>query len=87
MRELSHLIQRLLIATGGGEITVEHVHEWATTKTIDTPHQLPHYDGTLSQQVSQFEKDIIRQTIEECGNQVEAAKILGVHQSTLSRKL
>ncbi|NNK58132.1 MAG: hypothetical protein HKP44_12555, partial [Desulfofustis sp.] len=29
----------------------------------------------------------IRQTIEECGNQVEAAKILGVHQSTLSRKL
>ena len=87
VRELSHLIQRLLIVTGGGEITVEHVHEWATTKTKDTPNQLPHYDGTLSQQVSQFEKDIIQQTIEECGSQAEAAKILGVHQSTLSRKL
>lgn len=87
VRELSHLIQRLLIVTGGGEITVEHVHEWATTKTKGTPNQLPHYDGTLSQQVSQFEKDIIQQTVEECGSQAEAAKILGVHQSTLSRKL
>lgn len=87
VRELSHLIQRLLIVTGGGEITAEHVHEWAPTKTIDTPNRLPRYDGTLSQQVSQFEKDIIKQTIEECGSQVAAAKILGVHQSTLSRKL
>ncbi len=86
-RELSHHIQRLLIVTGGGEITVKHVHEWANTKIKDTPNQLPHYDGTLSQQVSQFEKDIIQQTIEECGSQAEAAKILGVHQSTLSRKL
>ena len=87
VRELSHLIQRLLIATGGGNITVAHVREWATTKTKDTPDRLPHYDGTLSQQVSQFERDIIQHTIEECGSQVEAAKILGVHQSTLSRKL
>ncbi len=87
VRELSHLIQRLLIATGGGEITVEHVLEWAATKTPDTPSKLPRYDGTLSQQVSQFEREIIRQTVEECGSQVEAAKILGVHQSTLSRKL
>ncbi|MBT6611928.1 MAG: hypothetical protein HOB38_07475, partial [Deltaproteobacteria bacterium] len=29
----------------------------------------------------------IEKTIEESGSQVEAAKILGVHQSTLSRKL
>jgi len=87
VRELSHLIQRLLIVTGGGEITVEHVHEWATTKTKDTPNELSHYDGTLRQRVSQFEKDTITQTIEEYGSQAEAAKILGVHQSTLSRKL
>ena len=87
VRELSHLIQRLLIATGGGKITAEHVHEWATTKTKETPNQLSHYDGTLRHRVSQFEKDIIQQTIEECGSQAEAAKILGVHQSTLSRKL
>ena len=87
VRELSHLIQRLLIGTGGGKITVEDIREWATTETEDSPHQLPHYEGTLSQQVSQFEKEIIQQTIEECGSQAEAAKILGVHQSTLSRKL
>ena len=87
VRELSHLIQRLLIGTGGGKITVEDIREWATTETKDAPHQLPHYEGTLSQQVSQFEKEIIQQTIEECGSQAEAAKILGVHQSTLSRKL
>ena len=87
VRELSHLIQRLLIGTGGGKITVEDIHEWATTETKDAPSQLPHFDGTLSQQVSQFEKDIIQRTIEECGSQAEAAKILGVHQSTLSRKL
>ena len=87
VRELSHLIQRLLIVTGGGEVTAEHVIEWANTSTQNAPKQLPHYDGTLSQQVSQFEKDIILQTIEECGSQAEAAKILGTHQSTLSRKL
>jgi len=87
VRELSHLIQRLLIVTGGGEITVEHIDKWATTKTEDTPNELSHYEGTLSQRVSQFEKDVIEKTIEESGSQVEAAKILGVHQSTLSRKL
>ena len=87
VRELSHLIQRLLIATGGGEITVEHVHEWSTPESKDTPSYLPHYEGSLSEQVSQFEKDIIQKTIEECGSQAAAAKILGVHQSTLSRKL
>jgi len=87
VRELSHLIQRLLITTGGGRITADHVHEWTTAKTIDIPNRLQRYGGTLSQQVSQFEKDIIKKTIEECGSQAEAAKILGVHQSTLSRKL
>ena len=87
VRELSHLIQRLLIVTGGGDITGDHIHEWATAQTIDTPNHLPHYAGTLRQRISQFEKDIIQQTIEECGSQAEAAKILGVHQSTLSRKL
>lgn len=87
VRELSHLIQRLLIVTGGGKIKAEHVREWATTTTQAKTTPLPPYPRTLSQQVSQFEKDIISQTIERCGSQAEAAKILGVHQSTLSRKL
>jgi transcriptional regulator with PAS, ATPase and Fis domain len=87
IRELSHLVQRLLIVTGGGEIRAEHVHQWSATKTDGPQDRVPHYDGTLRQRISQFEKDIIKKTIEECGSQAEAAKILGVHQSTLSRKL
>jgi len=87
VRELSHLIQRLLIVTGGGEINAGHVHAWAAAQAPDAQSRLPRYEGTLSQQVSRFEQDLIRQTIAECGSQVEAAKILGVHQSTLSRKL
>ncbi|BHH84594.1 sigma-54 interaction domain-containing protein [Desulforhopalus sp. 52FAK] len=87
VRELSLLIQRLLIVTGGGEINASHVQEWATTKEDDTPQIRSQYAGTLNEQVSQFEQDIIKKTIQQCGNQAEAAKILGVHQSTLSRKL
>ncbi len=87
IRELSHLIQRLLIITGGGKIRAEHVHQWAVTQTEAPSNHLPRYTGTLRQQIAQFEKDIIQMTIEECGSQTEAAKILGVHQSTLSRKL
>ncbi|THB77488.1 MAG: PAS domain-containing protein [Desulfobulbaceae bacterium] len=87
VRELSHLIQRLLIVTGGGEILKAHVQEWTTHESKGTSDLVPVYRGTLSQQISQFEKDLIRKTIEESGSQVEAAKILGVHQSTLSRKL
>ena len=87
VRELSLLVQRLLIATGGGDITAEHVMEWSSLEEPAESPEKPKYSGTLSQQVSQFEKDIIQQTIVQCGSQAEAAKLLGVHQSTLSRKL
>ena len=87
VRELSLLIQRLLIVTGGGEIKASDVREWSVAQITAETSSLPNYSGTLSQQVSQFERDIIKQTIIKCGSQAEAAKILGVHQSTLSRKL
>lgn len=87
VRELSLLIQRLLIVTGGGEIQASHVEEWSATKKDRTAQIGSNYSGTLSEQVSQFERDIIGKTIHQCGSQAEAAKKLGVHQSTLSRKL
>lgn len=87
VRELSHLIQRLIIVTGGGEIRGEHVREWAKIAVQPEITPQPHYSGTLSEQVAQFERHIIRQTIQRCRSQAEAAKVLGVHQSTLSRKL
>lgn len=87
VRELSLLIQRLLIATGGGEITREHVREWSSIDNQKEDACSKQYTGSLSEQVTQFEQDIIRETIAKCGSQAEAAKQLGVHQSTLSRKL
>ncbi|WP_028584937.1 sigma-54 interaction domain-containing protein [Desulfogranum mediterraneum] len=88
VRELSHLIQRLLIVAEGGLISAQLVRSWADTSGQPAPEgELAATAGTLSQQVAQFERKLIRQTIQQCGSQQEAAKLLGVHQSTLSRKL
>lgn len=87
VRELSFLIQRLIIVTGGGQIDAEHVQQWVTDEIPAGSTSYPSYFGNLSQQVAQFERDLIKKTIAEYGNQVEAARVLGVHQSTLSRKL
>lgn len=87
VRELSHLMQRLVIVTAGGSIEDHHVREWAKTTMGSNDNDKIRYTGTLSEQVSQFERDVITQTIKRCGSQAQAAKELGVHQSTLSRKL
>ncbi len=86
IRELSYLIQRLLIVADGGKITAQHVRSWAESDTRPNSNNTTAYSGTLAEQVSQFERDLIWQTIQDCGNQEKAAKVLGVHQSTLSRK-
>ncbi|PID44426.1 MAG: AAA family ATPase [Proteobacteria bacterium] len=88
IRELSHLIQRLIIITDGGEITAQHVRSWSedSIQAKTTPDQNC-FSGTLAEQVKQFERQIIAKAVNHYGSQEKAAKVLGVHQSTLSRKL
>ncbi|MCP4119143.1 MAG: AAA domain-containing protein [Desulfobacteraceae bacterium] len=87
VRELSHLIQRLIIVAEQGCIDTDHVREWAEISVRYEISDTGVYSGTLSEQVSQFERDLIRKTVRRCGNQEKAAKELGMHQSTLSRKM
>ncbi len=88
IRELSHLIQRLIIITDGGEITRQHVRAWSedSIRAKTEPDKVS-FSGTLAEQVRQFERQLIAKTVTHYGSQEEAAKVLGVHQSTLSRKL
>lgn len=87
VRELSHLIQRLIIVAEQGRITAQHVRKWTDVVPFGESMGVGAYTGTLNEQVVQFQKDVIRKTIQRCGSQEKAAKALGVHQSTLSRKL
>lgn len=87
VRELSYLIQRLLIISENGEITAQDVHSWADSENRSNSNVKTTYSGTLVEQVSQFEHNLIHQTIKAYGSQKKAAKALDVHQSTLSRKL
>jgi len=42
----------------------------------------------LEEAVTEFEKKFIKRVLERsCGNQCRAAKVLGIHRNTLSRKI
>ena len=85
IRELENLIERLIVTNGeGGDVTRGHV--LAALSSSGSFHGSS-AAGTLKQQVSAYEREIVLQAVKREGSIRRAAKALGVDHSTLVKKL
>ncbi len=89
VRELENLVELLMVTSSQEAITLrdvpadllQEINPLLRQTLPDTaPARLPGF-------IQRLEAEHIRKLIEECGSQREAARRLGVHQSTISRKL
>ncbi len=85
MRELENEVQRIVIASPPGAF---RVHEEDLHKRIIESTDLDTGSGTLDEQVAQFEKQKIEEALAQMQDNIkQAAEVLGVGRSKLSRKV
>ena len=86
IRELSNLVERVVVLTQAQDIHMEdlpsHVRHPDTNAAVWPGND----DSNLSNAVARTEKEIIFRALRTCGTQRKAARILGIDQSTLARK-
>lgn len=86
VRELENLIKRLVTMTKNSSIELKHLPsklaEMGRTEVISGSETL-----TYLEEIAAFEQKMLSRAIEKYGSQHKAAAILGISQSTLSRKL
>lgn len=101
VRELENLLKRALLLSKSNVITPDLVREEMTTSVTETvshrpndirillPENLSGQDGTLYRNtIEQVEKELIRRVLEAThGNQVRAAKILGISRPMLKERM
>ena len=87
IRELKNVIQRMVVLSNNGEVSVESIPEYilGNSPMLYLENKNP-YD--LQENVSELEKRIIKEAMLKAeGNKVKAAQILNIKRSTLYYKL
>ncbi|WP_194174970.1 sigma-54 interaction domain-containing protein [Desulfofundulus thermobenzoicus] len=94
IRELQNLIERLVVLYPDQEITSEHIFDELSLKgpynflNNGSKRSVAMQNLDLTNIVADFEKDILLKTLKQYGNNMEkAAQALGIHRTTLMRKL
>jgi DNA-binding NtrC family response regulator len=91
IRELKNIIERALIASGGGTILPEHLNLLPGTGVVTSPVQsVPKKDFAdgLPLNLAAAEEMLIQRALDETGGNIaEAARMLGVHRTRIYRKL
>ena len=90
IRELQNVVENLIIMTDGKKIGTDSLPERFRESSGELKFTAPlGQDQSLSLKdaVREVEIQIIRRTLDACGSTREAARILGVNQSTIVRKL
>ena len=89
IRELSNLVQRLLIIGAGNEISLDEVEQALGTQAQQIPSGIPlGYDRPLREAREQFEKAYLEYQLRQHGGSVgKVAKIVGLERTHLYRKL
>ena len=81
IRELENIIERAFVICSGGKIGIEHLPPELTLKDTDMPTDFQTAKNIL-------EARNIEKALEQAGNnKTKAARLLGMHKSTLHRKL
>lgn len=84
VRELSHLIERLVVMTRGEEIVMEDLPSHISSPMASAPDFT---NLSLKEAVTKFEFQLIQEAIGRCGNMRKAAQELKVDPATVTRKL
>jgi transcriptional regulator with PAS, ATPase and Fis domain len=87
IRELSNLIEQLVVLLPGDKIDIEDIPSHIRTGYNKSKNTLLTHGWNLQETVTEIEKDLITRAIENFGSQRKAAEPLGIDHSTLSRKI
>lgn len=90
IRELENTIERLVVTVEDGTIMPDHLPQAiadSVSGTVDLPAIEVRRLLPLKEAVSALENELIRKAYSQYGSSYRAAKALGVHQSTVIRKL
>ena len=85
IRELENLIERIVVTNASVNV-ITRAHVQAALSSNGSFHAGAIPRGTLKQQVSAYEREIVRHAVEREGSIRRAAKVLGVDHSTLVKK-
>lgn len=87
VRELKNVVQRMVVLSNNGEITIEDIPEYILKEGRNIQKKLD-YGMDLEKAIEAVEMEMIREALKRSnGNKQEAAKILNVKRSTLYYKL
>jgi PAS domain S-box-containing protein len=87
VRELQNIVERLVVLTDEEEITLAHLPQPLTPASYDAPGVTVDRIIPLKAATDSVERQLIRMAMEKFSSTVKAAEVLGVAQSTISRKL
>ncbi len=86
VRELENIVERAFVLCGAGKIERAHLPPELTGRPAAAP--APTTGHTIAAQTRTAEAQAIRAALEHCGfNRLAAARALGLHKSTLFRKI
>jgi len=86
VREMSNLVERLVVLTQDDAIQLEDLPEHVRDPRADADDWLESETLNLSHAVASAEKKLLLRALKTCGTQRKAARLLGINQSTLARK-
>jgi len=85
-RELSNLIERMAVMTKAREIKLEDIPQ-TVIESMKVPFSLWKEELTLEKAIQKLESFMIGEAMKKYKNQNKAAKVLGVSQPTIARKI
>jgi PAS domain S-box-containing protein len=87
VRELQNIIERLMVTTDGTWIEPEDLPEHITSSLTDQRSIQIHKIIPLNEAIDLLEKELLEMAQKKYGSTTKMAEVLGVNQSTISRKL
>jgi PAS domain S-box-containing protein len=87
VRELQNIIERLIVTTDGAWIDPEELPEHIITSLTDQKSIQVNKIMPLNDAINLLEKELLEMTQKKYGSTTKMAEVLGVNQSTVSRKL
>jgi PAS domain S-box-containing protein len=89
VRELSHIIERLVVVTKEVEIKPvnlpKHLYEIIKVDSFNDFHMNLEYGKTLTQMLDGYEEKIVKKVYEDCNSTRKMGNILGISQSKASK--
>ena len=89
VRELQNVIERSVISFDGDEITKFQIERLLYPKDAGAfiPEAEPRSGITIDKMIAEYEKNILEGTLEKYKNASQAANVLGMNKSTMSRRM